>query len=265
MRHGRQTRCVFLFTHSYVQDEYVRQRPEDTSFFISTISTSTHIILARSFYVPATGWSTIFNSYALPLPTTHAGSTPLELSHRGIVPESLSDHLVLLHDAICDPSTQNILVTIRLSIFDSSCCDVPLFKHGTLCLRRSHPGQVGTITFQALGPLGKFPRDLFDRPSFNGIGRAFHTVPPTHRIVAAFEYDVRGGGKDKMEGKVREYPSILRFPTSRRLLDFDPYGGRICLQSTMKGYNVIEIWDLCVGRCKASDVMKRTTVREHSD
>ncbi|KAF8437083.1 hypothetical protein L210DRAFT_3641060 [Boletus edulis BED1] len=221
----------------------------------TSISTSTHVLVAVSFYTRAAGWSTFFQAFSLPPPHTHRysipASTPLSLSHRGLIPGINLPEIVLLHDAILDSTTQDVVIAIRVHAFESSRPRSPLSKHGILRLSAVQPPgdhEVGTITFRLLSPIGH-PRAFFLHPSFNGTGRAFYTLEPgSHGIVSALEYDLRTRGYDdgEQEAKVVEYPSILRFPTPRTLLDYDPYAGRICLRSTMTKYSVIEILDLAV-------------------
>jgi len=63
------------------------------------------------------------------------------------------------------------------------------------------------------------------------------------------EYDVRarvqgsGNGNDDEahEAKVVEYPGILRLQSKQILFDYDPYSGRICLQSFVENNSVIEV------------------------
>lgn len=219
---------------------------------LKSISTSSHLILARSLYTLAAGWSTFFQAFALPLPNSHEHLrfTPLSHSHRGIIPGMNVRDVVLLHDAILDPSTQDTLITIRVHAFEPSRPHVALSKYGTLRLGKSRSrNEVGTIAFQLVGSLGQLSRTPFFHPSFNGIGRAFYTLEPSSfGIIAALEYDVRTDGTraDEAVAKVVEYPSVIRFQTLRTLSDYDPYSGRICLQSSMAKYRVIEILDLAV-------------------
>lgn len=215
---------------------------------LTSISTSTHLVLARSFYTLAGGWSTFFQAFALPHPNTHERFTPLSHSHRGIIRGIIVRDVVLLHDAVVDPSTQDILITIRVHAFEPSRPHVALSKYGTLRLDRPHD-EVGTITFRLLGSFGQLSRTLSFHPSFNGTGRVFYTIEPSSfGIIAALEYNVRshGGRVDKPHANVMEYPLVLRFQTLRTLLDYDPYSGRVCLQSTMAKYRVVEILDLAV-------------------
>ncbi|KAH0836407.1 hypothetical protein J3R83DRAFT_8008 [Lanmaoa asiatica] len=222
----------------------------------TSISTSTHLLLAVSFYAQATGWSTFIQAFTLPHPDTRRSftpaSTPLSPSHSGIIHGIYLRDRVLLRDAVLDPATQDVLITIRVHAFEPSRPRSPLSKYGILRLgstaHSTSPDRVGTVAFRLLGFLGQLSRTPFLHPSFNGTGRAFYT--PERRIIAALEYDVPrdggGGGDDEPEARVIEYPSILRFSTPCRLLDYDPYSGRICLQSAMAKYRVIEILDLAV-------------------
>lgn len=222
-----------------------------------SVSTSTHLLLAGSFYTQAAGWSTFLQAYALPPPHTHRRftptSTPLSPSHRGIIPGINVCDTVLLHDTILDPTTQDVLITIRVHAFEPSRPRTPLSKHGILRLSTvttPHDHEVGAVAFQLLGSLGQLPQAPFLHPSFNGTGRVFYTREPDSfwRVISALEYDLRtSGGEDQAhEAKVMEYTSILLFPTPCTLLDYDPYSGRICLRSVMAKFSVIEILDLAV-------------------
>lgn len=242
----------------------------------TSISTSTHLLLASSFYTQATGWSTFLQAFPLPHPNTHrrstppSSSTPLSPSHQGIIPGINICSIVLLHDAVLDGSTQDVLITIRVHAFEPSRPRSSLSRYGVLRLsgtahghgrgmsssssRATDSGALGTVTFRVLGSFGQpeLFRTPFLHPSFNGAGRVFYTHEPGSYVVAALEYDVHGGvdgggGDDgEPEATVIEHPCIKRFPTSRTLLDYDPYSGRICLQSAMSRYSVIEILDLAV-------------------
>ena len=224
-----------------------------------SISTSTHLLLARSFYTPA-GWSTFFEAFALPPPDIHrrlasaSTSISLEPSHRGTIPGINVGKALLLHDSILDPTTQDVLIAIRVRAFETTRPFTSLLRHGVLRLSSAlachDDPEIGAITFQLHGPLGQVSQMPFLHPSFNGTGRAFYTLEPG--ILSALEYDLHGSSSGDGEGEkhaamVTVYPSILRFPTPRRaLLDYDPYFGRICLQSGMAKYSVIEILDLAV-------------------
>ncbi|KAG8215020.1 hypothetical protein J3R82DRAFT_8428 [Butyriboletus roseoflavus] len=222
----------------------------------TSISTSTHLLLARSFYTQAVGWNTFLQAFTLPHPNTHRHfappSTPLRPSHRGIIPGINVRDSVLLHDAVLDGPTQDVLITVCVHAFEPSRPRRHLSRYGILRLGVASREELGTVAFKLLGSLGQLSRARmpFLHPSFNGAGRAFYTIEPgLYGIVAALEYDVRGGGggnDDEPEAKVIEYPSILRFPTPRTLLDYDPYSGRICLRSAMAKYSVIEVLDLAV-------------------
>ena len=219
-----------------------------------SVSTSTHLLLGVSFYTPA-GWRTFLQAYALPPPHTHyhrftPTSTPLDPSHRGIIPGISAHDTVLLHDAILDPVTQDALIAIRVDAFEPSRPYTPLAKHDILRLSTANTSQVGTVTFRLLGSLGHSPAP-FLHPSFNGTGRVFctHQVGPYGKFVAALEYDLHanvGDDDEAHEAKVTEYLSILRSPTTRRLLDYDPYSGRICLQASQGKHSTIEILELAV-------------------
>lgn len=223
------------------------------------ISTSTHLILARSFYTQAGGWCTFLQAFTLPDPNAHSHfappSIPLHPSHSGIISGINVRDSILLHDAVLDGSTQDVLITVRVHAFEPSRPRRPLSRYGIFRLGGTSQDELGTVGFRLVGSLGELSRTPFLHPSFNGAGRAFYTLEPgLYGIVAALEYDVRGGGggdgegedKEEPEAKVIEYPSILRFPTPRTLLDYDPYSGRICLRSSMAKYSVIEVLDLAV-------------------
>jgi hypothetical protein len=95
------------------------------------------------------------------------------------------------------------------------------------------------------------PRPRFLHPSFNGTGRVFYTngQSPFGKVISALEYDLRasgGDGDEAHEAKVMEYTSILQFLNPHALMDYDPYSGRICLQSATATHTVIEVLDLAV-------------------
>jgi hypothetical protein len=222
-----------------------------------SVSTSTHLLLAGSFYTQAAGWCTFFQAYTLPPPHPHRRftptSTPLSPSHSGLISGIKVCDNVLLHDAILDTTTQDVLIAIRVHAFETSRPRTPLSKHGILRLSTAttrHDHEVGTVIFQLLGSLGQLSQAPFFHPSFNGTGRVFYMreLDSYGRVVSALEYDLRAsGGEDEAhKAKVMEYPSILRFPTPHTLLDYDPYSGRICLRFVMAKYSVIEILDLAV-------------------
>ncbi|KAG9309500.1 hypothetical protein JVU11DRAFT_10471 [Chiua virens] len=241
---------------------------EDTLTPPTSISTLTHLLVARSFYAQATGWNTFLQAFTLPLPNdTHhhrpalLSSPLLNPSHQGIIRGINMRDSILLQDAILDLSTQDVFITLRVHAFEPSRPHSPVSKYGFLRLAASpstsHTSHafdcgvgLGAVAFNLLGSLGQFSRTPFLHPSFNGAGRVFYTLEPgSNGIVAGLEYDVRGGGAqspDEHVAKVVEHPSILRFSTPRTLLDYDPYSGRLCLQLTMGKYRVIEILDLAV-------------------
>lgn len=207
------------------------------------ISTSTHLFLSRSLDPGAAEPSTVFQAYALPSPNPHAHSTVLDYSHRGIIHGTILG-TILVHDTILDPTTQDFLITIRMDALHPSGWFETRSEYVTLRLGRLLHDRLGTITFKPLASIGLDFRALFFRPSFNGVGRAFYWRESV--ILAALEYDVRGNGHSNgaPEVKVREYPSIIQFPGRRRVLDYDPYSGRICLEPYFTNDGVIEILDL---------------------
>lgn len=121
-------------------------------------------------------------------------------------------------------------------------------ESGYLSLRlgKSHPDEVGTITFQSLGSFGLDYRIEFIHSSLNGVGRTFYMREP--HTLAALEYDVRADGHsgNPPVAKVIEYPSILRLPSRHEVLDYDPYSGRICLLHGGTRDTAIEVLDLVV-------------------
>ncbi|KAG6374696.1 hypothetical protein JVT61DRAFT_4065 [Boletus reticuloceps] len=223
----------------------------------SSISTSTHVLMTRSFYGSTAGWRTFFQAFALPPPHPHNNSIPtptptaLGPSHRGLVPGiKLSNTVLLLQDAV-DPTTQDVLIAIRVHMVEPSQPRTPLSKHGVLRLSAfdsssDHP--IGTITFQPLGP---FSHSRIAHPSFTGTSRVFYMKhkQESRAVISALEYDVRArahGNRNSdddeaPEAKVVEYPGILRLPTKQILFDYDPYSGRICLLSDMETHSVIEV------------------------
>ncbi|KAF8556470.1 hypothetical protein OG21DRAFT_1483087 [Imleria badia] len=222
------TRTQFLlssFTHVPFETDDILLTEVAAFEGISSISTSTHLILARSSWTPAAGWSSFFEAFALPPPDPHrrftSTSTPLSPSHRGTIPRLDVSETVLLNDSILDPTTQDILVAIRVHAFEPSHPLSP--KHGVLRLSGAptsdaHDHEVGNITFQLLGPLGH-SRVPFPHPSFNGTGRVFYTREPgPYGIVSALEYDLHAsrGDEEAQSATVVEYPSILRFPPHAR-------------------------------------------------
>lgn len=219
-----------------------------------SISTSTHLVLARSFYTRAAGWSTFIQAFALSHLNPHRDFTPLSPSHQGIIPGINVRDTVLLHDSVLDASTQDVLITIRVEAFEPSRPRSSLLRYGMLRLGGTTRGtsssshdKLGTVALRLLGSFGPVSQVPFLHPSSNGAGRAFYMS--SYGIVSVFEYDVHGGGggeDDEREAKVIDYNSILRYQTPRTLLDYDPYSGRICLRSAMAKYSVIEIWDLAV-------------------
>lgn len=233
--------------------------PAERIILPMSFSTSTHLFLACSCYTPFTGWRTYFQAFALPHPDEcrrlTSTSTPLSLSHCGVISGINIHGIAVLHDTVLDPSTRGALIAIRVNAFESSCPVSSLLKHGILRLRgpahtsHDHHSEIGTITFQVVGLLS-YSQIPFLRPSFNGVGRAFNAYKKgSDWIVVALDYDVHLDGddnKNERKAKVVEYPSILRFPTPRTLLDYDPYFGRICLRSAITECNVIEIFDLSV-------------------
>ncbi|KAG6374724.1 hypothetical protein JVT61DRAFT_4095 [Boletus reticuloceps] len=216
-----------------------------------SISTSTHLVLAWSFYTEAAGWCTCFEAFALPTTHTHhyptAVSTHLDPSHQGIIP-GISVRVkgtLLLHDAVLDSSTQDVLIAIRVRTFRPR---TSLSQHGILRLGTIHGDrEVGTIAFQLLGPFLNRQIPLL-RPCFNGTSRVFYTRnKDAHWIVGALEYNLHASSNEvdgEHGAKVVTHPCVLQFPTQRTLLDYDPYYGRICLRYTTANYTAIEILDL---------------------
>ncbi|KAF8449408.1 hypothetical protein L210DRAFT_3524790 [Boletus edulis BED1] len=198
-----------------------------------------HLILARSFYVEAAGWSTFFQAFTLPTSHTTPTSTPLSPSHHGVVPGinvSLSGVLVL-HDAVLDASTQDVLIAIRANTFEPSRPPISVSQHGILRLSTIHitRGQgVGTIAFEPLGPFSH-SRMVFAHPSFNGTGRVFYSG--SDQAIAALEYDISARGDNdgghEHSAKVIDYPSLFQLPIPPSLADYDPYSGRICLRASL--------------------------------
>lgn len=223
-----------------------------------SISMSTHVLLARSFYTKGTGWSTFFQAFSIPparKPHTRCRSTPttisLSASHQGICPgiDTTLGGTILLHDAVLDSSTQDVLITIRVLVRQHSGRNDS--KYGTLRLSTastSDDNEVGTVTFELLGPLGHLGIS-FLHPSFHGIGRVFHTLAAgTRPIIAALEYDLRASRNDedhKHVAKITEYPSTLGFSASYWLYDYDPYTGRICF-GQFATVSTIEVVDVAV-------------------
>ncbi|KAF8449409.1 hypothetical protein L210DRAFT_2663152 [Boletus edulis BED1] len=211
---------------------------------LSIISTSTHVVIATAFYaIATTGWRLLFQAFALPPPHPYHHSTSssiaLSPSHRGLIPGTIgSCHT--LRDAVIDPTTQDVLIAVQIH------SSYNILRLSAAHASRDH--EFGTITLQSLGPFGHSGMRLL-HPSFHGTGRAFGTLKqPSHTAVSAVEYDVRTRDDDSEvdEAKFMEYPSILRFQTPRKLLDYDPYTGLLCLRSATKPYNIIEILDLAV-------------------
>ncbi|KAN0088836.1 hypothetical protein V8E55_005893 [Tylopilus felleus] len=224
----------------------------------TSISTSTHLVLAWSYQSGAYGgWRTIFQAFEIHPTDTHyrftSTSTPLSPSHSGIISDIHVSDTVLLHDSIFDPSTQDTLIAIRVCALESSSPPSFFLKHGILRLSAapaSDDHKIGTITFQLLGSFGRLSETPLLHPSFHGIGRAFYLLEPgLHGIISVLEYDLGASASGKnygeQEAKVVEYPSVLRLPTPRRILDYDPYSGLICLQPLMKR-DEVEIFDLSV-------------------
>ena len=227
-----------------------------------SVSTLTHVLLASSFYTQGAGWSTFFQAFPTPpakSPHTCSRSTPTSISlsapHQGIIP-GINVRLggtILLRDAVLDPSTQDVLITIRAHAFQPSHPDSSLSKYGTLRLSSastSDDDEVGTVTFELLGPLGR-PSTPFLHPSFNGTGRVFYPLDVnSRRLIAALEYDLCGSiGSDEDHGpvaKITDYPSTLGFSIPHTLVDYDPYSGLICLRFATVHYGIVEIVDVAV-------------------
>ncbi|KAF8142060.1 hypothetical protein EV363DRAFT_1426031 [Boletus edulis] len=208
------------------------------------ISTSTHIVLANSLYSRAAGWHTFFQAFALPTPHTHCHltlvSTPLTPSHHGVIPGTQVNG-TLLHDAVLDSSTQDVLITIFVETFEPSRPRIPLPGYGTLRLSTTHVArdhEVGTIAFQPLGPLNH-PPFYPHRPCFSGTGRVFYlTRKGSNWIIAALEYDLFG--RDSGATQTTRYLHALRFPNpfDQVIMDYDPYAGQICLHTTADGSSI---------------------------
>ncbi|KAF8127417.1 hypothetical protein EV363DRAFT_1452345 [Boletus edulis] len=217
------------------------------------ISTSTHLVLASSFYTTAAGWYTFFQAFALPTPHTHChltlASTPLTPSHQGVIPGiQVGETEHLLHDAVLDSSTQDVLIAISVRAREPPHSRIPLPEYGTLRLSTTHVSrdhEVGTIAFQ---PFGRFhhPPVLRSRPCFSGTSRVFYlTENGSDRFVAAFEYDLFG--RDSGATTATRYLPTLRFLNERAqasVIDYDPYAGQLlCRQITADGSYVIEVFD----------------------
>ncbi|KAF9219774.1 hypothetical protein BS17DRAFT_811004 [Gyrodon lividus] len=211
-------------------------------------STSTHLLLCMSLYSRVTGWCTHLEAFAIPPPNqlqNFPDASPLSPSHRGFIPGINLNRGTLLHDSVADPVTGDILIKVRAHSFEPRRPRNPISSYGNICLHTTHSTtqSIGTIQFHILGPFGRTSSTPFRHPSFNGTGRTFYTtIPGTYDKVAALQYDVTGDG----ETKTVDYPCILRFPTTRALLDYDQYRGRLCLLATMPKYRSIEILDFAV-------------------
>ncbi|KAF8556469.1 hypothetical protein OG21DRAFT_1506574 [Imleria badia] len=247
---------VALDVHARIQyllPSYTHATWDATEITLSkAFPTSTHLLLAQSFYTRAAGWSTFFQAFALPLPDAHrrltSTLTSISPSHRGIIPGINVRETVLLHDSILDPPTQDVFIAIRVHAFEPA---RPLpSKHGIVHLHTSRDHEVGTIAFELLGSLGQFSQTPFLHPSFDGTGRVFYALESgSYGIVSALEYDLHAssGDDDELEAKITEHPCVLRTSTPRTLLDYDPYFGRICLQSGVGSqHSMIEVFDLAL-------------------
>ncbi|KAG6374664.1 hypothetical protein JVT61DRAFT_4030 [Boletus reticuloceps] len=212
------------------------------------ISTSTHLILANSFYSRAAGWHAFFQAFTLPTPHTHShltlASTPLTPSHHGVIPD-IQVGGTLLRDTVLDSSTQDALITIYVDMYEPSRPRTPLPRYGTLRLSTTHVArdhEAGTIAFQPLGRL-IHPPFYPHRPCFSGTSRVFYlTEKGSKWIIAALEYDLFG--RDSGATKTTRYLHALRFPNpfDQVIMDYDPYAGQICLHTTAGG-SAIKVFD----------------------
>lgn len=244
MQNGRQSETRWAsFALSFLSDlRCATQTPKwlIPNFILEGISTSTHIILTRAALDNSV---TCFEAFPLPLLESHGHSTPLKISHRGVILGIGAESLELLHE-MCDPFTQDIIITLRvmsskLIIFgtrryNSNC--------GALRLCKSRHGEVGGLTFRLFDSIDRDDRLPFIRSPFNGTRRVFHSNSKiTSGTFDVSEYAVLINGN---ETKVREYPAVLQFPPRYRLLDYDPYRGCLCFNTRPRLGNKIEIWDL---------------------
>ena len=209
-------------------------------------SISTATLLARTIFTFDTP-RTVIEAFALLLPDLHVRFTILCHSHRGILRDSIR-RIVLLRDAVLDPSPQDTFITIRFSRFDSGQC-LHYGEYGTLCLEMSNHDEVGTIEFRLFGSFGRYAEATPFYPSFSGTDRAFYIRERSlGGVPTAFEYDACGDeGTYKLQGKHASgvtRSSTLRFLTTRAVVDYDPYCGRLCLRSGEKKDGVIEILDI---------------------
>ncbi|KAF8437075.1 hypothetical protein L210DRAFT_3647402 [Boletus edulis BED1] len=196
-------------------------------FSSTSISTSTHVVMGRS-YFSGDGRRTFFQAFSLPPSNNQCPSTSLSPSHRGVISDIEVFDNALLHDAIVDSSTKDVLITIRVHTRAAGGLKC---EHGILRLSTD-----GTITFQLLG-------------SFHGSGRAFtFELAGHHGLISAVDYDLRASGNDDNETKVAEYPRVVRCSSYHDLEDYDPYSGRLCIARHISNLYppVIEIVDLAI-------------------
>ncbi|KAF8142083.1 hypothetical protein EV363DRAFT_1249246 [Boletus edulis] len=255
-------RLIVLDVHTHTQfllpsftlASQTEMRELGPDYFCDTpmcISTSTHLVLANSFYGRTAGWHAFIQAFSLPTPHTHChltlASTPLTPSHHGVIPD-IRVGGTLLHDTVLDSSTQDALITIGVDMYEPPHSRTPLPEYGTLRLSTTHVSrdhEVGTIAFQ---PLGRFhhPPVLRSRPCFSGTSRVFYlTENGSDRFVAAFEYDLFG--RDSGATTATRYLPTLRFLNERAqasVIDYDPYAGQLlCRQITADGSYMIEVFD----------------------
>ncbi|KAF8437071.1 hypothetical protein L210DRAFT_391745 [Boletus edulis BED1] len=216
-------------------------------FMSTSISTSTHVVLALS-YFGGGQWKTFFQAFALPPSNTQyrSSSTPTSLSpsHRGVISDIRVLQNGLFHDTIIDSSTQDVLITIR--VLATTTWDLSKCEHGILRL-----GTDSTITSQSLGFLGQISHFPYHRPSFHGNSRTFALERVgLDGLISALDYDLRPSGNDDNETKVAEYSHFVRCSARHHdLLDYDPYTGRICLARYPENQlplSFIEIVDLAI-------------------
>ncbi|KAF8141998.1 hypothetical protein EV363DRAFT_41426 [Boletus edulis] len=211
-------------------------------FSTTSISTSTHVVMGRS-YFSGDGRRTFFQAFSLPPSNNQCPSTSLSPSHRGVISDIEVFDNALLHDAIVDSSTKDVLITIRVHTRAAGGLKC---EHGILRLSTD-----GTITFQLLGDLGQLSHSPSHRPSgsFHGSGRAFtFELAGHHGHISAVDYDLRASGNDDNETKVAEYPRVVRCSSYHDLEDYDPYSGRLCIARHISNLYppVIEIVDLAI-------------------
>ncbi|KAF8449420.1 hypothetical protein L210DRAFT_3641004 [Boletus edulis BED1] len=235
------TRTQFLIPSIHAVMEAARiteSAPIEGRILPTSISTSTHVVLALS-YLSDDRWRTYFQAFALPPSNTHRGtstSAPLNPSHSGVIFDIQIHDYALLHDAIVESPTQDVLIAIQVQ---PTTTPNPARRHGILRLSTD-----GTITFQLLGSLGQTSYMCSAHSSFHGMGRAFMLeVTGAGGFIGALDYYLRPGGN---EIEVSESRNKMRCAARHSILDYDPYSGRICLGSYLSSNTVIEIMDLAV-------------------